>query len=235
MPFSRQVLRFSSSLRFNTKAYVNSNDVSIDGTSDGDDNGLTRQIFHKIITISERLRNKEWRESFALRIKRIASAAKNNVSQDVSTIGTKSEVWLPTIAQMLLVSFAIFGVPSAIKWLFHVSGVLSSLCGFVFLSMGLWNLGENITVFLTPINGNQLVTHGIYSLVRHPMYSGLLMLCSGFAIQSADVNKLLVSVALAVLTDKLCNAEEALITDIHGCHAYSDYKSRVKKLLPYIY
>lgn len=225
-----------ASLPYNTKAYSNndSNNEGSIGTSN-DSDSLMKKIFQKIMTISEKLRSREWRDAFVKRIYRIAHAAKSNVSQDISTIGNRSEVWLPTISQILLVSFTIFGVPAAIEWLFHVCGILSSLCGLAFLSMGLWNLGENITVFVTPVNGNRLVTNGIYSLVRHPIYSGLLLMCSGFAIQSGSVSKLLISMALAVLTDKLCDSEEALLVDIHGHKAYSEYKGQVNKLIPYIY
>ena len=96
-------------------------------------------------------------------------------------------------------------------------------------------LGTFYTRTLRVAEGQRLVEHGPYRLVRHPGYSGSLLLWSGAGLASANW---LVSI---VVTDAMLSAyryrikiEEAMLDETFGV-AYGRYRRRTWKLIPYLY
>ena len=95
--------------------------------------------------------------------------------------GLRGEYWV--IAQgVLLLCFAILpnAQPSFINidspvWHYASLG-LSAVFGvftMILLGRSLFDLGQNLTPLPHPRDDGQLVQTGIYSLVRHPLYSGI--------------------------------------------------------------
>jgi protein-S-isoprenylcysteine O-methyltransferase Ste14 len=66
-----------------------------------------------------------------------------------------------------------------IRFLISVSAFLYILVGLALIVFGLFELRANVSLFHLPIERNKLITSGVFCLVRHPMYSGLLLLCIG--------------------------------------------------------
>jgi protein-S-isoprenylcysteine O-methyltransferase Ste14 len=54
------------------------------------------------------------------------------------------------------------------------------------LVVGLINLGRSLTPLPSPVPHGELRTGGLYRLVRHPIYSGILALTIGVAIRSTN-------------------------------------------------
>jgi protein-S-isoprenylcysteine O-methyltransferase Ste14 len=97
------------------------------------------------------------------------------------------------------------------------------------LAMGLFNF--NITP--DPKRSAELVTRGPYALIRHPMYTSLLLLTLPLLIDSFSFLRLIFWLILLVdLVFKL-DYEEGLLQD--KLPGYRDYMSRSKRLLPFIY
>jgi protein-S-isoprenylcysteine O-methyltransferase Ste14 len=70
--------------------------------------------------------------------------------------------------------------------------------------------------------------------VRHPIYSGLLLMALGTAISSARLRSfLLLGLALAVLVIKAHYEEKLMIR--HFPDAYPQYRQRVKALIPWVW
>lgn len=69
--------------------------------------------------------------------------------------------------------------------------------GIAVLLVGLVSLGRSLTPLPTPVPHGQLRTGGLYRLVRHPIYSGVLALAAGASIRSG-------SVVVAVASAGLC-------------------------------
>jgi len=105
--------------------------------------------------------------------------------------------------------------------------------GGVFGLAALLQLGTNITPFPRPIAGGKLVTSGVYALVRHPIYAGLIVAAFGWAL--VRMNPLGVFLALLLLGffDLKSRREEAWLMEVY--RDYVDYRRRVKKLIPGIY
>jgi protein-S-isoprenylcysteine O-methyltransferase Ste14 len=155
--------------------------------------------------------------------------------------GDRGEYWV--IAQgVLLLTFAIIppNTPSLIDlcssaWL-HTSWTLTAIFGvlaIVFLGRSLSDLGQNLTPLPHPRDEGQLVTTGIYGLVRHPMYSGVIYLALASASWQMSWVHLVGSIVLFVFFDAKSRKEEVWLAE--KFLDYANYSSHVKKLILWIY
>lgn len=91
-------------------------------------------------------------------------------------------------------------------------------------------LGRSLTPSPIPKADGQLVTGGVYGLVRHPIYSGLLVLGLGLVAIGASLLHLLAWVALlSILVAKARFEDLMLLGQYPG---YRDYAARVGRLVP---
>ncbi len=115
-------------------------------------------------------------------------------------------------------------------------GILADLVVLAGLFIALWAravLGRNWSGRVTLKEDHQLIQRGAYRVVRHPIYSGLLLMVLGTAILIGRVSgffALLISFCGVWL--KL-RQEEALLTE-HFPETYPQYKSRTKALIPFV-
>ncbi|NPA65398.1 MAG: isoprenylcysteine carboxylmethyltransferase family protein [Epsilonproteobacteria bacterium] len=79
----------------------------------------------------------------------------------------------------------------------------------------------------------ELVTHGIYAYIRHPMYLSVLVMMFGFLILYSDLYRFILYIFLVIVLHVKLHYEESLWV----CHSkeYEAYKQRTKKLIPFIY
>jgi len=61
-------------------------------------------------------------------------------------------------------------------------GAILTLCGALLFLAGIIYLGRNLAVVPYPKAGSELVTHGAYRLVRHPIYSGIIIGALGWSL-----------------------------------------------------
>lgn len=117
-------------------------------------------------------------------------------------------------------------------WL-RVLGVLMMAGGGVFGMAGVLGLGRNLTALPKPVEGGTLVTSGIYSMVRHPIYSGLILAALGWAIWSANGLGIGLALVLLLFFDVKSRREERWLIEAYP--EYAAYQKRVKKLIPWVY
>jgi protein-S-isoprenylcysteine O-methyltransferase Ste14 len=117
-----------------------------------------------------------------------------------------------------------------------MTGLLGDAIALAGLAVMLWarvTLGRNWSGGVVLKEDHELVTGGPYRFVRHPIYSGLLLLTLGWAVWRGRGVGLLSLAALLLLLWVKSRAEEQLMIDHFG-DAYRSYKARVKALIPYI-
>lgn len=68
--------------------------------------------------------------------------------------------------------------PSWIRWL----GVGLMAAGAFVIGWGVRSLGPNLTPGTEPLSGAELVTGGAYAYVRHPIYTGVVLLLTGYTL-----------------------------------------------------
>ena len=119
---------------------------------------------------------------------------------------------------------------AALRWgLLLVFGLISLLFG----GLGSTAIRPYLTPLPYPVDHSQLVTSGIYGLVRHPLYSSQLFAALGWICYSLSLSHLALLVAGFLFFDYKAGKEERWLTERHP--DYPDYAARVKKFIPWIY
>jgi protein-S-isoprenylcysteine O-methyltransferase Ste14 len=84
-----------------------------------------------------------------------------------------------------------------------------------------------------PKDGADLVETGPFGLVRHPIYSGLLMAGFGWALFVQGWLTLVYAAVLFVVLDVKARREERWL--VEKFPAYAVYQRRVRRLIPFVY
>ena len=126
------------------------------------------------------------------------------------------------------IGFADYPLPAFAPW-----------CGAVLMLLALWlfwrshaDLGQNWSVTLEVRKGHQLVTHGVYRRIRHPMYAAIFLFClaQGLLLPNWLAGwSALVPFALMYLLR--IRREEQMMLQFFG-EEYRDYMGRTWRLLP---
>jgi len=118
----------------------------------------------------------------------------------------------------------------AIRWL----GVVLFAAGGALRIWPVFVLGRRFSGLVAIQPGHTLVTSGIYGVIRHPSYLGLLVNALGWALAfRSGVGVLLTALTIPPLIARI-RAEERLLRAQFG-DEYDAYRSRTSRLLPGIY
>lgn len=107
--------------------------------------------------------------------------------------------------------------------------------GFAVRTWAVVTLGRFFTVDVAIREGHALVTTGPFRFVRHPSYTGLVLLFVGWSLtfgQALSVAALLVPTFLALAYR--IHVEEIALTRAFGA-SYDAYRARTKRLVPFAY
>ena len=114
-----------------------------------------------------------------------------------------------------------------------ITGALLFIVGAVSGIAGVRALGRNRTPFPRPRAEHHLVQSGIYRIVRHPLYTSLILLGLGWGLIWSSALALALAVALALVLDGKARLEERWLLERYP--EYGDYKQRVARLIPFLY
>lgn len=155
--------------------------------------------------------------------------------------GRRGEYWV--LAQIVLIlGFAALPVYRPTSWsaletplLYSLwsAAALLGLAGLVMFARGLVDLGNSLTPLPHPRQGAQLVQSGVYGLVRHPVYSGVIFITIAWALYQLSLSHLLGAGVLFVFFDAKARREETWLAQTYP--EYGDYRLRVKKFIPWLY
>ena len=114
-----------------------------------------------------------------------------------------------------------------------VFGIVLLAIGGGLVVTGVANLGRNLTPLPFPKDGGELVQTGAYSLVRHPVYSGVIAMAVGWACAVRGPLTLAYAVLLFLLFDAKSRREERWLETKFP--SYAGYRKRVRRLIPFVY
>jgi protein-S-isoprenylcysteine O-methyltransferase Ste14 len=114
-----------------------------------------------------------------------------------------------------------------------VAGIVLMVVGAAMLLAGFLGLGSGLTALPYPKDGADLVQAGVFGLVRHPIYSGLVMAGFGWALFVQAWLTLAYVAVLFVVLDMKARREERWL--VEKFPAYAAYERRVRKLIPFVY
>lgn len=117
----------------------------------------------------------------------------------------------------------------------YYAGLALAVVGLVLRWTAIYQLGDLFTVDVSIATDHSLKTNGLYSMVRHPSYTGLLMIMAGLALCMANwVCFLIVFIPFCILLGYRISVEEAALRSAFG-EEYAAYQQRTKRLIPFIY
>lgn len=141
----------------------------------------------------------------------------------------KSRAWFYVAIQFLLIFLLVLSPRMEKPY-----GDLSEIIGFVglgFIILGsaillysFLGLGNSLTPLPIPREQGTLVTSGMYSRVRHPIYFALLMMGLGVVLDAGYWPQLLILIMLYTLLSIKADFEESLLRQ-----KYPDYKKYAEK------
>jgi protein-S-isoprenylcysteine O-methyltransferase Ste14 len=146
---------------------------------------------------------------------------------------------------VMVIALVLLGIPSfrlwvldrrflpASVWWFWIGAVVTA-AGLLFSVWGRRYLGRNWSRAVTIKKDHELITGGPYSLVRHPIYTGLLTGLFGCALAVGEWRGLVaVGLVFIVLLRKL-RLEEQWMREQFG-ETYGSYSRQVRALVPYVF
>ena len=132
--------------------------------------------------------------------------------------------------QFLLVGLIVwpFGIwrLSGSFWLLIAAGVVLGAYTLAHNRIGNFNIRPQ------PKARAKLITGGPYALIRHPMYSALLLGAAAFVIVDGSYLKIGLWLALAVVLLMKARLEERLMTQRFS--EYADYCANTKRFVPFV-
>lgn len=111
-------------------------------------------------------------------------------------------------------------------------GTLLLLVGAGVALAGAVALGRNLTPFPEPKAEAQLVRHGIYAVIRHPLYTSVIAAALGWALVWQSWPALLVASALIPFFHAKARQEERRLREKFP--AYAAYEQQVRRFIPWI-
>ena len=117
-------------------------------------------------------------------------------------------------------------VTTVVAGLLMVAGALLAISGVV-------ELRGSFTPLPRPRHGARLVETGAYRLVRHPVYGGIVMGALGWGLFTASPISIGLALVLLAFFRLKSAREEAWLADVYP--GYEAYRSRTRRLIPFIY
>ena len=135
---------------------------------------------------------------------------------------------LLTAVALLAVGFRGGGFPIVV-----MTGIALMLVGASVALAGAMALGRNLTPFPKPADSAQLVRHGIYAVIRHPLYTSVIAVAIGWALVWQSWPALLVAAMLIPFFHAKAHHEERWLREKFP--EYAEYEKRVRRFIPWIY
>jgi protein-S-isoprenylcysteine O-methyltransferase Ste14 len=114
-------------------------------------------------------------------------------------------------------------------------GLLMIVAGFIIRWSAIFQLKKAFTVDVAINNTHELKTDGLYRIVRHPSYLGIMMIMTGEAVSMDSLRSFIVVVLpIAISIFYRIYVEEKLLKEEFG-ETYRSYMRNTKRIIPYIY
>ncbi|MGV1756664.1 methyltransferase family protein [Rhizobium sp. A22-96] len=112
-------------------------------------------------------------------------------------------------------------------------GAAMTVIGLGFAIWARYHLGRNWSGVITVKQDHALIRTGPYALVRHPIYSGLILAILGAVLARGDVAALLAFAFMLYAVLRRVGIEERWMSETFG-RDYADYKATTPALIPFL-
>jgi protein-S-isoprenylcysteine O-methyltransferase Ste14 len=124
--------------------------------------------------------------------------------------------------------------PLNLSVFFRYLGIAMFLCGLIIRWISIHRLKRQFSIYVAIQENHQLITTGIYSKIRHPIYLGGVFSLIGFVLVFPTLLGFLFVVIYSMLLTHRMAQEERLMLKHFGS-VYEEYISKSYRLIPHIY
>jgi protein-S-isoprenylcysteine O-methyltransferase Ste14 len=152
-------------------------------------------------------------------------------------LGPRGEGWvaLQVVLVAAIIGCAFVGIywAGSVESFFGVLGLVIALAGVALAISGVVALGSSFTPLPRPRSGTRVRRGGVFRLVRHPVYGGVILIALGWSLAEAPLG-LVPTVLLAALFDLKSRREEEWLTERFP--EYEEYRERTpRRFVPWLY
>lgn len=120
-------------------------------------------------------------------------------------------------------------------WALRITGLVLTISGLAIRYLARRTLGQQYSVHVETSATHNLVTTGIYGIVRHPAYLGLMCLLLGIPLSMGSWAGITIAVAggIPAIVYRII-LEEKLLKEWFG-KQYAEYEEKTWRLVPYLW
>ena len=162
------------------------------------------------------------------------SANRKGSTQDKGSLGI---IWIAiALAISLGVACPIFiKFPIGSSPIIPYLGLMIILAGMIFRFTAIYTLGKMFTVNVTINDNHKIKKDGLYSILRHPSYSGSILSFIGFGISLNNwISLIIITILIVSAMLYRIKIEEKLLIEHFGSD-YLEYAKKTYRLVPWIY
>jgi protein-S-isoprenylcysteine O-methyltransferase Ste14 len=152
-------------------------------------------------------------------------------------LGRRGEGWviLQIVLFVVIISAGSLGPQwdGAARVVGAIVGVGLIILGLALVAGGTFVLRRQLTAYPRPVPGGRLMRQGVFALVRHPMYGGVVLVGLGWGLVMASLPAIAGAVFLGFFFDLKSRREEAWLAERFA--AYAEYSRQTRRLIPWIY
>ena len=149
--------------------------------------------------------------------------------------GSRLVIWLGIFVSIFLSDyFATHNITPIPESFFYV-GIVLMLAGIMFRQWAIWVLGRFFSTRVRIVSDHRIVMEGPYRFLRHPSYTGMLMILLGLGLASRTWLGTIIIVALfsLVIGYRIIVEENALKAEFG--QEYLEYAKKTKRLFPFLF
>jgi protein-S-isoprenylcysteine O-methyltransferase Ste14 len=127
---------------------------------------------------------------------------------------------------LLIVTGPVFPGSSPL-WIFYIAGWILGLWSILAMGIGNINAGPD------PLPEGRLVSRGPYAVIRHPMYTAILLVFTPLLFDHFTIPRLFIMMVLIInLLLKIRYEEKQM--NLSYCNKYREYSAGTWQLIPYV-
>jgi len=149
--------------------------------------------------------------------------------------GSRVVIWVGIFVAIFLSDyFATHNITPLPESFFYV-GIILMLAGILFRQWAIWVLGRFFSTRVRIVSDHRIVMEGPYRFLRHPSYTGMLMILLGLGLGSRTwLGTIIILALFSLVIGYRISVEENALKAEFG-EQYLEYAKKTKRLIPFLF
>ncbi|MGP8069615.1 MAG: methyltransferase family protein [Candidatus Bathyarchaeia archaeon] len=149
--------------------------------------------------------------------------------------GSGLVIWLGIFAAIFLSDYFATNNIAPIPEFFFYVGIVLMVAGIVFRQWAIWVLGRFFSTRVRIVSDHRIVMEGPYRFLRHPSYTGVLMILLGLGLASRTwLGTIIILALFSLVIGYRMKVEENALKAEFG-QEYLEYAKKTKRLFPFLF